>query len=190
MRGLTMVTLALAGLAAHAIAHTALARRRKTLGFGPVLPHARFEALPPSAVGFASVDPFDVARGFLDQFANPELGRAYAIRSDSYTDRNTGVLTCTPANSLEEEVADAYINLNIKDGRILSFGDSFFPGGAPALVDNEPVHPHPLYCSQLGDALLTHHTLLVEVDTEGQDAFNDYYKTFGGVAGCHLDPSL
>ncbi|KAI6016486.1 Fungalysin metallopeptidase-domain-containing protein [Pisolithus marmoratus] len=184
MRGLTTVTLA---LAAYAIAQSTpppLAQRRKTLGFGPVLPHARFETLPPSAAGFSSVDPFDVARDFLDQFADSALGRAYAIRSDSYTDRNTGVTHVYARQIIGGiEVADAHINLNIKDGRILSFGDSFFPGRAPALVvDNEPVHPHALYCSQLGDALLTHHALLVEADTGGQDTFNDYHKTLEGIA--------
>ncbi|KIO00347.1 hypothetical protein M404DRAFT_16393 [Pisolithus tinctorius Marx 270] len=130
MRGLTTVTLALAGLAAHAIAHSnppplAQPQRRKTLGFGPVLPHARFETLPPSASGFAPVDPFHVARDFLDQFADSALGRAYAIRSDSYTDRNTGVTHVYARQIIGGiEVADAHINLNIKDGRILSFGDS------------------------------------------------------------------
>ncbi|KAI6018208.1 Fungalysin metallopeptidase-domain-containing protein [Pisolithus microcarpus] len=188
MRGLTTVTLALAGLAAHAIAHSTpppLGQRRKTLGFGPVLPHARFETLPPSTAGFAPVDPFHAARDFLDQFADPALGRAYAIRSDSYTDRNTGVTHVYARQIIGGiEVADAHINLNIKDGRVLSFGDSFFPGGAPALVvDNEPVHPHAFYCSQLRDALLTHQSLLVETDTEGRDAFSDdYHKTLEGVA--------
>ncbi|KIK16707.1 hypothetical protein PISMIDRAFT_30866 [Pisolithus microcarpus 441] len=128
MRGLTTVTLALAGLAAHAIAHSTpppLGQRRKTLGFGPVLPHARFETLPPSTAGFAPVDPFHAARDFLDQFADPALGRAYAIRSDSYTDRNTGVTHVYARQIIGGiEVADAHINLNIKDGRVLSFGDS------------------------------------------------------------------
>ncbi|KAI6127150.1 extracellular elastinolytic metallo proteinase [Pisolithus sp. B1] len=188
MRGLTTVTLALAGLAAHAIAHSTpppLAQRRKTLGFGPVLPHARFETLPPSTAGFAPVEPFHVARDFLDQFADPALGRAYVIRSDSYTDRNTGVTHVYARQIIGGiEVADAHINLNIKDGRVLSFGDSFFPGGAPAfVVDNESVHPHAVYCSQLRDALLTHQALLVETDIEGQDAFaDDYHKTLEGVA--------
>ncbi|KAI6144457.1 Fungalysin metallopeptidase-domain-containing protein [Pisolithus tinctorius] len=189
MRGLTTVTLALAGLAAHAIAHStppplAQPQRRKTLGFGPVLPHARFETLPPSASGFAPVDPFHVARDFLDQFSDSALGRAYAIRSDSYTDRNTGVTHVYARQIIGGiEVADAHINLNIKDGRILSFGDSFFPGGAPALaVDNEPVHPHAVYCSQLRDALLTHQALLVEVDTEEAAISDDYHKTLEGVA--------
>ena len=129
MRGLTTVTLALAGLAAHAIAHTApppLPQRRKSLSFGPVLPHARFE-IPPVADGFAalSTDPFHVARDFLNQYVDPAVGRAYTIRSDSYTDQRTGI-THVYARQIVGgiEVADGHINLNIKDGRILSFGDS------------------------------------------------------------------
>ncbi|KAI6101600.1 hypothetical protein EDD16DRAFT_1432833, partial [Pisolithus croceorrhizus] len=64
---------------------------RKTLGFGPVLPHARFETLPPSTAGFAPVEPFHVARDFLDQFAALHSVVPMSFRSDSYTDRNTGV---------------------------------------------------------------------------------------------------
>ena len=130
MRGLTTVTLALAGLAAHAIAHTApppLPQRRKSLGFGPLLPHARFET-PLAAAGFApvsSTDPFHVARDFLSQYVDPAVGRAYTIRSDSYTDRTTGVTHIYARQLIGGiEVADGHINLNIKDGRILSFGDS------------------------------------------------------------------
>lgn len=131
MRGLTTVTLALAGLAAHAIAHTApppLPQRRKSLGFGPLLPHARFETPPLAAAGFApvsSTDPFHVARDFLSQYVDPAVGRAYTIRSDSYTDRTTGVTHIYARQLIGGiEVADGHINLNIKDGRILSFGDS------------------------------------------------------------------
>lgn len=132
MRGLTTVTLALAGLAAHALAHSPSpvspsAVRRKTLGFGPDLPHARFES--PSVAQFAPVDvsrdPYAVARDFLGQYDDHNAGRAYVIRPDSYTDTATGVTHVYARQVIGGiEVANAHVNLNIKDGRVLSFGDS------------------------------------------------------------------
>ncbi|KAL4072082.1 extracellular elastinolytic metallo proteinase [Scleroderma citrinum] len=191
MRGLTTVTLVLAGLAAHALAHTApppLPQRRKSLGFGPVLPHARFETSPPSTAGFApvsSTDPFHVARDFLSHYVDPAVGRAYTIRSDSYTDHSTGITHIYARQIIGGiEVADGHINLNIKDGRILSFGDSFFPGGAPASVAGEPVHPHAVYCSQLADALVFHQEYLVDsLDTAPQSTLSqDQRKTMDGIS--------
>lgn len=125
MRGLTTVTLALAGLAAHAVAHSP--NRRKSLGFGPDLPHARFQSLD---VGLASpVDPakdaYVVARDFLTQYDDFRAGRAYVIRPDSYTDHATGITHVYARQVIGGiEVANAHININIKDGRVLSFGDS------------------------------------------------------------------
>ena len=175
MRGLTTVTLALAGLTVYAIAHTTLPpfpQRRKSLLFSPVLPHARFE-IPPVTDGFAalSTNPFHVAPDFLNQYVDPAVGRAYTIRSDTYTDQRTSITHVYARQIIGGiEVADGHINLNIKDGRILSFGDSvravvqagvmcllilqFFPRGAPAYVAaDEPIHPHALYCAQLSDAV-------------------------------------
>lgn len=145
MRGLTTVTFALAGLAAHAIAHSTppplspgsanSPARRKTLGFGSSLPHARFETVPVTS-GFTpsnvSKDPYTVAREFMASYADPTTGRAYVIRPDSYTDSATGVTHVYARQVVGGiEVADGHVNMNIKDGRVLSFGDSvrlrFFP---------------------------------------------------------------
>lgn len=134
MRGLTTVTLALAGLAAHALAHSpppplspTTYTRRKTLAFGPDLPHARFQSADVPAL--AAVDPmrspYAVARDFLSQHDNFQAGRTYVIRPDSYTDHATGVTHVYARQVIGGiEVANAHINLNIKDGRVLSFGDS------------------------------------------------------------------
>ncbi|KAH7886682.1 Fungalysin metallopeptidase-domain-containing protein [Phlebopus sp. FC_14] len=175
MRGLTPVTFALAGLAANVAAHSPpvpvapdVPQRRKTLGFGPALPHARFQTSAAAAQPFAPVtnanaDPLDVARDFMANYADPATGRAYVIRPDSYTDNATGVTHVYARQVVGGiEVADAHINLNIKDGKILSFGDSFFPGPAPALASQPgepPVHPHAAYCSQLASAVSSHRSL-------------------------------
>lgn len=155
MRGLTTVTLALLGLAA-AIPEP---QRRKSLSFGPVLPHARFDtsAQHPVPASFSPlrvpVDPLEVARSFLDTHVDSDNGVTYVIRGDSYTDKATGV-THVYARQLIQgvHVADAHINLNIKDGVILSVGDSvrnIFYSRPPALTllivlsrpDSDVSHP-------------------------------------------------
>ena len=130
MRGLTSVSLALAGLAAHALAHSTPPPLRKTLGFGPDLPHARFESTGVHAFAAADAtrDPYAVARDFLQQYDNFQAGRAYVIRPDSYTDTATGVTHVYARQVIGGiEVANAHVNLNVKDGRVLSFGDSVRP---------------------------------------------------------------
>ncbi|KAF9240844.1 Fungalysin metallopeptidase-domain-containing protein [Melanogaster broomeanus] len=139
MRGLTTVTLALAGLAAHALAHStpppispSSPQRRKSLGFGPVLPHARFHSIN-SVAGFAPLnvdnDPYAIARDFLSQYHDSKSGRGYA----------TGVTHIYARQILGSiEVADAHVNLNIKDGRVLSFRRPLLAFLASALPDNHP----------------------------------------------------
>ena len=130
MHGLITVTLALAGLAVHALAHSVPPYnvRRKTLGFGPDLPHARFESAVDvhlSAAVDATKDAYVVARDFLSPYRDFQAGRTYVIRPDSYTDHATGVTHIYARQIIGGiEVANAHVNLNIKDGRVLSFGDS------------------------------------------------------------------
>lgn len=55
----------------------------------------------------------------------PEHTDGYFIRKDSYTDTNSGVshvYVRQVVNGLE--VADGNINLNIRDGKVLSYGNS------------------------------------------------------------------
>jgi extracellular elastinolytic metalloproteinase len=50
------------------------------------------------------------------------------------------------------EVADGDINVNIKDGLVLSYGDSFYNGPAPSTLineDEEVEHTHAAFCVQL-----------------------------------------
>jgi len=103
-------------------------RQRKTLGFGPEHPHAVFKSniyqiqeagLTPSS---SAMDPYDVARLFV---SDDVLSGSWKIRKDSYTDESTAithVYVRQVVNGLE--VVDGDMNINIKDGRILSYGNS------------------------------------------------------------------
>lgn len=107
--------------------------RRKSLGFGPEHPHAVFRASPYHihTNGFtptdSSMDPLDVARIFVDDVLSTHSvqGLSYKIRKDSYTDKNTGVTHVYVRQLVNGlEVADGDMNLNIKDGVVLSYGTS------------------------------------------------------------------
>jgi len=131
MRGLVLASLFLAVLA-----HTeqpAAGRARKSLGFGPAHPHAVYKSSPYQIAtnGFTSQDPstspYEVAGLFLNDLLRDQLSESnsYKIREDSYVDKNTGVAHVyvrQVVNGLE--VADGDINLNIKDGVVLSYGNS------------------------------------------------------------------
>jgi len=128
MRSLLRATLALASVATVLCHSQQGLPRRKTLAFGPVHPHARFTTSPEPRLtsrSFASSsDPFEIARFFVEDLTR-DLATTFTIRSDSYTDDRTGishVYLKQLVNGLE--VADGVINLNIKDGRVISYGDS------------------------------------------------------------------
>jgi extracellular elastinolytic metalloproteinase len=95
---------------------------RKSLNFGPRHPTARYVTEPQAVPGLAdSIDPYDVARSFLSGHTDSD----YFIRSDSYTDRNTGITHVYVRQRVEGvEVADGDMNLNIRDGAVLGYGDS------------------------------------------------------------------
>jgi extracellular elastinolytic metalloproteinase len=113
--------------------HNPLVKRRKTLGFGPALPHAVFHSSPFQVVTnnflpmSQDANPFDVAQQFLEDILGDRLSdsNTFVIREDSYTDKNTGVTHVYVRQIVNGlEVADGDINLNIKDGFVLSFGNS------------------------------------------------------------------
>ena len=131
MRRLLVASVLAAGLAG-ALAHSprpedAAVRRRKTMGFGPDHPHAIFRSGvahdEPKFQSFSD-DPYEVAREFLEgHSATP--GSAFYIRDDSYTDKNSGVTHIYARQTIYGvEVADGDVNLNIKNGLVLSYGDS------------------------------------------------------------------
>jgi extracellular elastinolytic metalloproteinase len=118
MRTYFLTSLAVAGLA---LAHGS-GGARKSLGFGPVLPHAGLRTL--DVRGFAAdaaADPFAVADALVRELTRYEFVR----RADSYTDAATGVTHVYFRQRVNGvEVADGDINVNIKDGLVLSYGNS------------------------------------------------------------------
>lgn len=123
-------SLALLGLLGSALAHqSSPVTRRKTMGFGPVHPHAKFHTNPTPVAEASSLssDPYDVARSFVTDVLRDQLSEvnSLALRKDSYTDKATGVTHVffrQMVNGLE--VADGDINVNIMDGTVISYGDS------------------------------------------------------------------
>ena len=123
----------LAGVVANGVAHGAQpsegVRRRKTMGFGPHLPHAVFNSEPVQALRFdgVSTDPYVVAEEFVAILTSNARspGSSFYVRDDSYTDKKTGITHVFVRQLMYGvEVADGDINLNIKDGIVLSYGDS------------------------------------------------------------------
>jgi len=140
------------------------------MGFGPVHPHAKFHTSP---VSFAKAsvytsDPYEVARSFVTELLQDQLSpdNEFALRKDSYTDKATGITHVhfrQMVNGLE--VADADINVNVKGGTVISYGDSFYRGYAPGVtLMGEPFTPgpHAEFCSLLQEQLVERLALLQE----------------------------
>ncbi|KAI0822155.1 Fungalysin metallopeptidase-domain-containing protein [Trametes gibbosa] len=161
MRRLFVAAIAAAGLAGTLAHDSHQLSRRKTLSFGPVLPHASYHTNPVYHASLirASDDPYQVAKLFVDDLVRDIPGSDFVIREDSYTDEATGVTHVYARQYVNGiEVADGDINVNIKDGVVLSYGDSFFrPKDANRFtvadaVDNQ-VDPHSQYCASLEDEI-------------------------------------
>lgn len=103
---------------------------RKSLSFGPVLPHAQFVVNPPSsplAATSAESDPRKVAIDFVNELSVSfaQDGYSYWIREDSYTDSTSGVSHFFFRQLVRDfEVADGNINVNVYNGKVISYGDS------------------------------------------------------------------
>jgi extracellular elastinolytic metalloproteinase len=142
MRHFFSTAIVVASLAGHIYGHRHAApsnydeapvRQRKTLGFGPAHPHAEYHSTPYSirTNGFTPMDksmcPMKVAKVFIEDVLSQTAadGLSYRIRDDSYTDKNTGV-THVFARQLVNglDVADGDMNINIKDGMVISYGNS------------------------------------------------------------------
>ncbi|EJF60844.1 hypothetical protein DICSQDRAFT_106906 [Dichomitus squalens LYAD-421 SS1] len=152
MRRLFVAAIAAAGLAGVLAHDSHPVSRRKTLSFGPVLPHATYHTNPVYHTSLLrSDDPYEVARTFVEDLVRDIPGGSYQIRKDSYTDQATGVTHVYVRQYVNGiEVADGDINLNVKDGVVLSYGDSFFrPKEAGAQAFQRDVDPHSEYCQSL-----------------------------------------
>jgi extracellular elastinolytic metalloproteinase len=121
--------LALLGLAGYTLAHDASISRRKTMGFGPVHPHAKFHTSPASFVkaSLYTSDPYEIATSFVTELLQDQLSadNDFTLRKDSYTDRATGITHVYFRQRINGlEVADGDINVNVKGATIISYGDS------------------------------------------------------------------
>lgn len=132
----SFIFLAVTGALAHlpSTQQPAAGRVRKSLGFGPELPHAVFNTAPPQLMngfmpGGEQPEPLAVATSFVRELLrnDGQLNEfsSFELRDDSYTDDNTGVTHAYFRQLINGlEVADGHINVNIKDGVVLSYGDS------------------------------------------------------------------
>ncbi|KAL4244438.1 Extracellular metalloproteinase [Abortiporus biennis] len=166
MRRLLVASLVAAGLAS-TFAHPAssdntLIRRRKTLGFGPENPNSVYRLGPLASTDFSdsSYDPYLVARQFIEQttFGDVPTDSTFQIRKDSYTDKNTRITHIYARQYINGvEVADGDFNVNVRDGIIISYGDSFYRGldasldFAPNAVGTADVHAE--FCNQLAEEM-------------------------------------
>jgi extracellular elastinolytic metalloproteinase len=98
------------------------------MGFGPAHPHAVFRTIPVVPRGLTPLsDPFAVAVDFVEDLLGNQLAadNTYTVREDSYTDKNTGVSHVYIRQIINGiEVADGDLNVNVKDGIVISYGDS------------------------------------------------------------------
>ncbi|QRV95469.1 extracellular metalloproteinase MEP [Ceratobasidium sp. AG-Ba] len=103
---------------------------RKSVSFRQPLLNTQFVTNPPSISDHTPGDtsPHDIAHRFIKEHIS-DAAFEYYIRDDSYTDQNTGishVYIRQLVNGLE--VSDGDMNLNIRDGQVLSYGSSIYTG--------------------------------------------------------------
>ncbi len=114
----------------------AVGERRKTLGFGPSLPHATFvtdpiviESVLPSSGLKSSSDPFVTAAQFARALSGGEnellSNSEVVLRKDSYTDPLTGLTHAFFRQRVYgKEIVDGHLAVNVHRGRVVSFSDS------------------------------------------------------------------
>ncbi|KAF5378931.1 hypothetical protein D9757_008746 [Collybiopsis confluens] len=193
MRCLLIASL-LAGIVGSVSGHRAPVTGRKSLGFGPIHSHAVFKSNPyqiptngflPQSEG---ADPIEVARLFIDDLLGPQVQMSYKIRSDSYTDPSTGITHVYVRQLVHGiEVADGNMNINVKDGRVLSYGNSFFNGKVPSMVSlderQELRYPHSEYCQELTAELDSQYSTYVSLQNDQVPLGNQKVTEFDEFAG-------
>jgi extracellular elastinolytic metalloproteinase len=98
---------------------------RKSLAFGPHIPHALFNTAPHFTP--PPDDPATLAVDWVSHLLASQLSldNSFVVRDDSYTDQNTGVSHIYIKQIINGlEVADGDINLNVFNGQVLSYGTS------------------------------------------------------------------
>ncbi|KAG8898323.1 Fungalysin/Thermolysin Extracellular metalloproteinase 5, partial [Tulasnella sp. 408] len=104
---------------------------RKTVSFGPQLSHAKYTTTPAQLSGFTTTsnDKLSVFR-LADDYVKNVLGHpegSWKLREDSYLDETTGIWHLYLRQVMHDgtvEVTDGDINLNVLDGKVISYGDS------------------------------------------------------------------
>jgi len=156
---LLLVPLILAGLSASTVASHPSVRPRKSLAFGPEHPHAVYSTNPLQAPSFGikgDSDPLEIASRYANNLipAHLEGAMTFVVRKDSYTDKATGVTHAYLRQFIHGlEVADGDVNVNIKDGVVLSYGDSAYRGELPENLPGVTSHPHRDYCGRVQEEL-------------------------------------
>lgn len=123
-----------ASVLVQAVYHDNQPRRRKSLGYGPPNPRATFVSAPEKIYEqympswfHTEFTAYELADTFVNTLLHDHLlaGSSYEMRDDSYTDSNTGVTHVYYRQIINGiPVVDGDLNVNIKDGIVLSYGDS------------------------------------------------------------------
>lgn len=147
MRWLTTAASVVALSVVLAGAHDPAFPIRKSLGFGPTHPRTSFKSNPndipyynEALLSPTTEEPFAVASSFVEVLLalDNQLSErsSFVLRTDSYTDDATGVTHAYFRQIINGlEVADGDINVNVKDGVVISYGDSVCNIGFRASVE-------------------------------------------------------
>lgn len=114
---------------------------RKTVSFGPQLGHAKYTTSPAHLSTFTTTsnDKKSVFK-LADEYVKTVLGHpegSWKLREDSYLDENTGVWHLYLRQVMHDgnvEVTDGDINLNVLNGKVISYGDSVSCFGFPRFI--------------------------------------------------------
>ena len=92
----------------------------------PIVPSKLDDGITPISSPFFGSDPYDVARSFVTAVLHNQLsrGNSFVLHNDSYTDKATSVTHVFFRQMIDgEEVEESDINVNVKDGAVVSHDD-------------------------------------------------------------------
>ncbi|KAG9000691.1 Fungalysin/Thermolysin Extracellular metalloproteinase 5, partial [Tulasnella sp. 427] len=133
---------------------------RKTLNFSPLIQNSHFTTSPAQGHSpFATLETrssvVELAEAYLKRVLHLPEG-TWKPREDSYQDQATQIWHLYFRQLLQEglvEVVDGDVNLNVLNGRVISYGDSFYRGPVPSLRNpsryDNTTYDLSHYCRQL-----------------------------------------